>query len=143
MIAELGSTNVHENVANWLKGVNDYDLAISVLTIREIRRGIEILRHRRPAAATALDTHAASMLVAFGGRVLPVTSAIADLWGRLLAERNKHVDDTGLAATARVHGLVVVTRNVRDFAGRGVATLDPYRRRPKIDMPAGGAAPAR
>jgi toxin FitB len=53
----------------------------------------------------------------------------------LLAESERHVTDTGLAATARVYKLVLVTRNLEDFSGRGVATLDPYKASPKINKP--------
>lgn len=52
--------------------------------------------------------------------------------GELLAHSEKHVDDTGLAATAKVHGLVLLTRNMKHVAGRGVTALDPFKSKPKI-----------
>lgn len=78
-----------------------------------------------------------SALFALGDRLLPVTREIAELWGELLAESEKHIDDTGLAATARIHGLVLVTRNLNHVAGRGADTLDPYQAPPKINRAAG------
>lgn len=59
--------------------------------------------------------------------LLPIDRAVAAAWGEALGESEKHVDDVGLAATARVHGLIVVTRNVKDFDGRGVTLLDPFK----------------
>ena len=85
--------------------------------------------------ADQINARTAEIIAAFGERVLPITKEIADLWGVLLGESEKHIDDTGIAATARVHGLMVVTRNLDDFAGRAVATLDPFKKPPKINTP--------
>jgi len=57
----------------------------------------------------------------------PVTREVASLWGELLALGDKHVDDTGLVATARVYELTLVTRNLKHVAGRGATTLDPFK----------------
>ena len=109
---EIGKTEPDANVAAWLARVDDADLAISALTVREVRKGIVKLRAKKPAVAGQIDDRVAKVFAAFGERILPITREIADLWGRLLAEREKHVDDGALAATARVHGLVLVTRNL-------------------------------
>lgn len=130
---EIGKTVPHEHVGAWLKRVDDGDLTISALTVREIRKGIARLRARKPGVAEQIETRIAASLAAFGDRVLPVSREIAELWGDLLAESEKHVDDTGLAATARVHGLVLVTRNLAHVSGRGAATLDPYKASPKVN----------
>jgi len=132
---EIGRTAPNANVADWLDKVDDIDLAISVLTVREVRKGIVKLRAKKPAAANAIDTRVADILAAFGARVLPVTSEIADLWGELLGQSEKNIDDAGLAATARIHGLVLVTRNIKHVADRGVATLDPFKTSPRIVRP--------
>jgi toxin FitB len=68
---------------------------------------------------------------AFDGRILPVDRGMAEVWGELLAVTEKHIDDAGLAATARSHGLVLVTRNTKDFARRGVSLLNPYKSPPE------------
>jgi predicted nucleic acid-binding protein len=129
---EIGKATPHANVAAWLAKVDDADLAISVLTVREVRKGIVRLKTRKPDIAEAIEKRVIETLAAFGERVLPVTREIADLWGELLGRSEKNVDDTGLAATTRAHGLVLVTRNVRHVAGRGAATLDPFKTSTKI-----------
>jgi len=127
VLRELGKTLPHKNVAAWLKTVDDADLAISALTVREIAKGVAKLRKTKPETAAALDVAVSAIFDAFEGRILPVDRLVAVAWGEALGERDKHVDDAGLAATARVHGLVVVTRNVKDFDGRGVTLLDPFK----------------
>jgi predicted nucleic acid-binding protein len=129
---EIGKTSPHANVAAWLDKVDDSDLAISVLTVREVRKGIVRLRAAKPKVASEIEKRVAEILAALGERVLPVTCEIADLWGELLGQSEKNIDGTGLAATARIHGLVLVTRNTRHVAGRGVATLDPFKTSPRI-----------
>jgi toxin FitB len=124
---EIGKTIPHANVAAWLDGVDDSALAISVLTVREMRKGIIRLRKKNPKVAEEIEKRVTEVLAAFDNRILPITREIAELWGQLLAESEKHVDDTGLAATARAHGLILVTRNVKHVSGRQVSTLDPYK----------------
>jgi predicted nucleic acid-binding protein len=130
---EIGKTDPHRHVAAWLARVDDADLAISALTVREVRKGVVRLRSRKPDVAGQIEARVNEAFAAFGERLLPVGRQVAELWGELLAESEKHVDDTGLAATARVHGLVLVTRNLDHVAGRGAATLDPYSPSPTIN----------
>jgi predicted nucleic acid-binding protein len=132
---EIGKTTPHANVAAWLARTDDADLAISVLTVREVRKGIVRLSAAKPNVAAAIEKRVTEILAAFGERILPITSEIADLWGELLGRSEKNVDDTGLAATARRHGLVLVTRNTRHVGGRGAMTLDPFKTSPKIGRP--------
>lgn len=124
---EIGKTNPHANVAAWLDGVDDSGLAISALTVREVQKGIVRLRSRKPEIADEIETRVTEVFSAFGDRILPITRDIAELWGSLLGESEKHVDDTALAATARVHGLILVTRNVKHFSGHRITILDPYK----------------
>jgi predicted nucleic acid-binding protein len=132
---EIGRAAPHINVAAWLAKVDDSDLAISVLTLREVRKGIVRLRATKPNVASDIERRMMENLSFFGDRILPVTHEIADLWGELLGRSEKNVDDAGLAATARVHGLVLVTRNTRHVAGRGAATLNPFKTSPRISAP--------
>lgn len=127
VLRELGKTSAHKNVAAWLKSVDDGDLAISALTVREIAKGIAKLRKTKPETAMALEAAVTEIFDAFFGRILPIDRTVAAAWGEALAASDKHVDDAGLAATARVHGLIVVTRNAKDFVGRGVTLLDPFK----------------
>lgn len=127
VLREIGKTSPHKNVAAWLKSVDDADLAISALTVREIAKGVVKLRKTKPDTAATLAAAVAAIFDAFDGRILPIDRAVASVWGEQLGESEKHVDDVGLAATARVHGLIVVTRNVKDFDGRGVKVIDPFK----------------
>lgn len=129
---EVGKSEPHENVSKWLSSVPDTDLAISVLSIREARRGISKLAAMKPAIAAQISSRLDLAIHAFDNRVIGVDAPIATAWGEMLGRSNKHVDDTGLAATAIVHGLVLVTRNVDDFVGRGVFVLDPYSKSSKV-----------
>jgi len=127
VLRELGKTSPHKNVAAWLKSVDDADLAISALTVREIAKGVVKLRKKKPETAAALGATVTAIFDAFEERILPIDWTVAAAWGETLGENEKHVDDAGLAATARVHGLIVVTRNVKDFDGRGVKVFDPFK----------------
>ena len=127
ILRELGKTTPHKNVGAWIKSVDDADLAISALTVREIAKGVAKLKKTKPGTAATLEVTVKAIFDAFEGRILPVDRAVATAWGEVLGESDKHVDDAGLAATARVHGLVVVTRNIKDFDGRGVTLLDPFK----------------
>lgn len=127
VLREVGKTEPHKNVATWLKSVDDGDLAISALTVREIAKGVAKLRKTKPETAAALDAAVMVIFEAFDGRILPIDRVVATAWGEALGASEKHVDDAGLAATALVHGLVVVTRNIKDFEGRGVKLVDPFK----------------
>ena len=128
---EIGKTTPHEHVDTWLSGIDDVDLAISALTVREVCKGIARLRSSDPASAAAIAERVTRVFDALDGRILPVNRRVAQLWGELLAVAEKHIDDAGLAATAQSHGLVLVTRNTKDFIGRGVPLLNPYKSPPE------------
>jgi len=116
----------HPNVAAWFTEVADAHLFLSVLVIGEIRRGVEVIRRRDTAGATALDQWLTRLVRDHGERILPVDRAVAEQWGRLAATRTGSVVDSLLAATARVHGLTLVTRNVRDVQWTGVSCVNPF-----------------
>lgn len=113
-------------VAAWYATVADEDLCLSVLVLGEIRKGLERLRTRDPQQATVLETWIDAVTEAFGERALPIETAIADEWGRMNAVRPVPVIDGLLAATAKVHGLTLVTRNEADVAGLGATVLNPF-----------------
>jgi toxin FitB len=114
------------NVTAWFAGVTEEEIFLSVLTIGEIRRGIENVRRRDPDSAAALDRWLALVSEAHGDRVVPIDPAITEEWGRMNVPDPLPVVDGLLAATARVLGLTLVTRNVTDVEGVGVEVLDPF-----------------
>src|SRR5579883_2791012 len=114
------------NVAAWLASVEPDELFISVLSLGEIRRGIELLRKRDPASAGSLDKWLAGVEDHYADRVLPISAAIADRWGRLSPDQPLPVSDGLLAATCIEHKLTMVTRNTVDFARSGANTLNPF-----------------
>jgi toxin FitB len=110
-----------------VSSVVDDDVVLSVLSIGELRTGIERFARRDPQTAGTLEKRLALVLEWFGGKVLPITVAIADRWGRPGVPDPVPTVDGLLAATALVHGLTVVTRNVQDFARCGAPVIDPWK----------------
>jgi len=114
------------NVRHWYSGVEGTSLYLSALTIGEVRNGIERLRRRDPVAAIHLETWLRGVQREMTDRILPVTSEIADYWGRLGVPDPLPVINALLAATALVHDLILVTRNVADVERTGVRLLNPF-----------------
>jgi predicted nucleic acid-binding protein len=117
------------NVLAWFSGVDGGALWLSVLVIGEIRRGIEILRRRDARSARALDRWVARIEREHDGRILGVDLPVAREWGRLDAAFGLPPVDGLLAATARVHGLALATRNTKDFVRTGIACVNPFEPR--------------
>ena len=116
--------NVH--VRAWFEDVSPEEIYLSVLVVGELRRGIESIRRRDAKQAAALERWLTRITTDHGERILPIDGHVADQWGRLTAKRPGSVIDTLMAATALVHGLVLVTRNVKDVAWTGVSCLNPF-----------------
>lgn len=114
------------NVRAWFGELDDEEIYLSVLTIGEIRRGVESVRRRDPDSAAALDSWLARLGEAHRDRILPVDRAIAEEWGRMNVPDPLPVVDGLLAATAKVAGLTFATRNVADVEGSGVELMDPF-----------------
>lgn len=113
-------------VAAWIAEVDDNDLFLSVLLAGELRQGVERLRLRDATAAARLDRWCGALLEGHADRVLPVDARVVDLWGRLNVPDPIPGIDGLLAATAIVHGLTLVTRNVKDVARTGVTLHNPF-----------------
>ena len=120
------------SVRRWWSDVDDDDLFLSVLNLGEIRRGIESVRPRDAKQAHALEQWLVAVIEAFAGRVLPIDQAICDEWGRMNAIRSYPVIDSLLAATAKVHKLTLVTRNVMDVLDTGAELLNPFEQDERI-----------
>ncbi len=113
-------------VRRWFEAHAHDEHFISVLVLGEVRRGIESKRGRDPGSAAILDAWARRLEIDFATRILPVDRAVAERWGRLNVPDPLPAVDGLLAATALVHDLVLVTRNVRDVARTGVRVVDPF-----------------
>ncbi len=116
------------HVRAWFAQVDDEDVYLSVLVIGELRRGIERVRGRDTAQAQALERWLARLTRQHADRILPVDRRVADQWGRFSSTRSASPVDTLMAATAHVHEMTLVTRNVRDVVWTGVACLNPFER---------------
>lgn len=114
------------NVAAWADSAIPEEFHTSVLVIGEIRRGVERIRRRDRKQAAVLERWLEQVRRTFAGRILGIDERVADQWGRLGAPDPVPVIDGLLAATAVVHGLVLVTRNIADVKRTGVAALDPF-----------------
>jgi predicted nucleic acid-binding protein len=106
---------------------SDAEIYMSVVTVGELRRGVELVRHRGDAAqANLLETWLQEILVEYAQNILPIDEDVGQVWGRLRVPRPEHVLDKLIAATALIHDLAVVTLNVDDFSGTGVRLLNPF-----------------
>ena len=114
------------NARAWFGELADEEIYLSVLTLGEIRRGVESVRRRDPDSAAALDSWLARLGEAHRDRILPVDQSIAEEWGRMNVPDPLPVVDGLLAATAKVTGLTFATRNVADVEGSGVELVDPF-----------------
>lgn len=118
---------VDPNVADWARQQRTRDLYISVVTVMEIELGIARLQHRDQRAGAVLRRWMESgVLAGFAGRILPVSVEIALRAAHLHIPDPRPERDAFIAATADVHGLIVATRNLKDFQPTGVATLNPW-----------------
>ena len=116
----------HPALVEWFDAQPPRALFLSVVTLGEIRQGIEQLRERDGRQAAALDRWLTGLIQFYEDRLLDVDGEVAEEWGRLRARRSAPVVDALLAATALVHNLTLVTRNARDFAGLSVRVFNPF-----------------
>lgn len=115
-----------EVVRNWLRSVDAAAVYLSVVTLGEIMRGIALKRRTDPDQAASLTVWLERLRYEHASRILPINDLVALEWGRLAAIRTRGMADGLIAATATVHGKIIVTRNVKDFAGTGNTVIDPW-----------------
>mgnify|MGYP001496549347 CR=1 FL=1 len=126
VVSELRRQQPHGAVLAWLRSIDDSDLRLAAITLGEIQAGIEITRAQNEARAAELESWLDSVAGLYN--VLDMDGRTFRLWARLMHGRAEHlIEDAMIAATARVHGLTIVTRNTRDFALFGVKTLNPFK----------------
>lgn len=127
VLSELRRKAPDPGVVQWFSQRPAGTLYLSVPTLGEIRKGIEAMSDlpRRLALLGWLETELPAF---FSGRILSIDSAVADRWGRLVAQAGRPLPaiDSLLVATATQHGLILVTRNLRDVEGLGAQVLDPW-----------------
>ena len=116
----------HPNVVRWVARTPAEEIGTSVLVLAEIRHGIELKRRNDPEQAKSLDRWFSQMRSGLGDRVLPIDEPVAEAWALLGIPDPLPLIDGLLAATAKVHGLTLVTRNVANIAVAGVSLIDPF-----------------
>jgi predicted nucleic acid-binding protein len=131
VISELRRSRPHGAVVAWLQGVADEDLHLSAVTLGELQAGVEISREQDPEKAAEIEAWIDQ--VAQTWNVLPPDGRTFRVWASLMHRRQDHLlADALIAATAIVHHLVVVTRNVGDFSAFGVRIINPFDAKPGL-----------
>jgi toxin FitB len=127
VVSELTRKRPSPKVLGWLQSVPSTDLFLSVISLGEIRKGIELKRATHPADAERLEAWLQSLVLQYGSRILAFDAETADRWGRIMAAHpTVPVEDGQLAAQALRHGQTLATRNVGHIARTGVAYFDPF-----------------
>lgn len=126
VVSETRKKRADAGVLSFLHAVDASSIYLSVLTIGELHRGIAAKRRNDPAAAKSLSVWAEGLEVGFADRILGIDSAIARLWGNWSSDRPRPVVDSLIAATAQIHGMTLVTRNLKHIEGLPVKSLNPW-----------------
>jgi predicted nucleic acid-binding protein len=125
VISELRRPRPHGAVIAWLQEIADEDLRLSAVTLGELQAGVELSREQDPNKAAEIEAWIDQ--VAQTWNVLPLDGRVFRTWAKLMHRRPDHLlADALIAATAMVHHLTVVTRNVSDFAVFGVQIVNPF-----------------
>ena len=126
VVSELRKPRPHPGVLAWFERTHEKDLHLCALTLGELQAGVEITRSQDPGKAAEIEAWIDR--VAETWSVLALDAAVCRCWARLMHKRQDDLlQDAMIAATAQVHGLTVVTRNLRDFKVFGVKLLDPFQ----------------
>jgi len=125
VVSELRKPRPHRGVVAWLESIDDAQLFLSAVTLGEIQAGIELTREQDAEKASEIE--AWLELLAGAYNVLPMDAATFRVWARLMHRKSDTLyEDAMIAATAKVHGLTVATRNVADFNALGVQVFNPF-----------------
>jgi predicted nucleic acid-binding protein len=125
VVSELRRLKPHGAVVAWLSDVRDDQLFLSAVTLGELQAGVELSREQDLAKAQEIEAWIDQVAALWN--VLPMDAAAFRIWARLMHRNaDRLIEDAMIAATAVIHGLIVVTRNVRDFEALGVKTLNPF-----------------
>ena len=130
VISELRKkTRANRGVISFFQKIIDskQEIYLSVISIGELRRGVELIRHRGDIEqAKLLENWLERLLSDYSEKILELDTVSAQLWGRLRVPNPENSIDKQIAAIALVHDLIVVTRNITDFDSTGVATFNPF-----------------
>jgi len=127
-LRKVGDGKADANLTKWVRGQNPNELFISAITILEIERGILSIQRRDAAQGSRLRGWMDSRVrPEFAERILPVDDAVATRCAHLHIPDRRNEADALIAATALVHGLTVVTRNIQDFYDTGAIVIDPWQ----------------
>lgn len=125
VISELRKTKPHGAVVAWVQSVPTQSLHLSAVVLGEIQAGIELTREQDAAKALEIEQWLDNLEMSF--QVLPANTAVYRRWAQITHRTPQHhLQDAMIAATALVHGLVVVTRNTKDFKPFGVKLFNPF-----------------
>jgi predicted nucleic acid-binding protein len=126
VVSELRKPRPHGGVQAWLEAVDDKGLFLSAVTVGEMQAGIELTREQDAGKAAEIEAWLEQVAASYA--VLPMDAAAFLAWARLMHRRSDTlIEDAMIAATATVHGLTVVTRNVADFKAFSVPVLNPFK----------------
>lgn len=126
IVSELRRARPHGAVLAWLQSVADSDLYLSAVTIGELQAGVEITREQDAERAAEIEAWVDRVAETYN--LLTMDARTFRCWARFLHRRSDDlIEDAMIAATAKIHNLTVVTRNVRDFEQFGVRTLNPFK----------------
>ncbi len=120
---------INSGVKEFLRTISNDDIAlyISVITIGELRRGIELIRHRGDIQqASQLEKWLEFILDEYQDNILNIDEDVAQLWGKLRSPHPENTLDKQIAATAIIHDLIIVTLNEKDFTKTGVKVLNSF-----------------
>ncbi|WP_166366704.1 type II toxin-antitoxin system VapC family toxin [Pseudomonas akapageensis] len=127
VVSELRKSKADKNVVAWAKTVVPSSLFISAITLLELETGVLRIERRDPTQGASLRTWLQNhVLPAFSGRILAIDSVVARRCAQLHVPDPRSECDALIAATALVHGLTIVTRNVADFEATGAELLNPW-----------------
>lgn len=125
--ARCARARANHGVRAFFSGSDAAGLYIAVQTVGKIRRGLENIRRRGDAKqAGRLENWLEIVVSDYSNRILAFDQECAQVWGRLMSPHPQHPIDKQIAAIALIHDLTVVTRNVEDFRGTGVAVMNPF-----------------
>ncbi len=126
VVSELRKPRPHGALLAWIEGQEDERLFLSAVTLGELQAGIERTRHQDPAKAKEIESWVDQLAASY--QILPMDTPCFREWGRIMDRKaDELMEDAMIAATARVHRLIVATRNERDFKQLDVQTFNPFK----------------